>query len=129
MLKLLIWLSLALLFSTSTFFYQKNKMNIIEYKSNEFLEFEKNAKIKVDKAWDIHIKFLIEKWIGTKWYPLFFCIDNNYVFSNQFQPKMGKVSLNGLYIDANTGKIKYIIDSSKYINLKTMSGLDWYYKK
>ena len=42
------------MFSVSTFFYQnqkKNEINTIEYKTKEFLEFEKSAKINIDKAW------------------------------------------------------------------------------
>ncbi len=83
------------------------KHRVLFYDTPEYIEFEKDATIKIDSAWKMQKDFSKKNnQIPENW--LFFVIDENYVFTSNFQPKIPQASVNGLWVNSKTGKIKRI---------------------
>ena len=80
---------------------------VIVYNTSEYLEFEKNAKFKIDEAWKLQKEFSKNNnEIPENW--LFFIIDGNYVFSSNIQPQIPQVSVNGLWVNSKSGEVKKV---------------------
>ncbi|MDY3353204.1 hypothetical protein PG661_04085 [Riemerella anatipestifer] len=80
---------------------------IILYNTDEFKKFESNSVIKLEEAWDIQKKVAIKRNKNPKnW--LFFVIDDNYVFTSIFQPKIPEASIGGIWINSKTGEVKEV---------------------
>jgi len=98
-----------------------DEMEIIAYDTNEFEQFEKNATIKKEKAWELQLNYFQEKnkeISGT----LFFIVDNNYLFSTSYNPKIPEASLTGLYVNSETGETFFLENSTK---MQTASQFGW----
>lgn len=84
------------------------KMNIIYYESKEFKEFiDKNPKINLNKAWELHQKYYNKK-LNENIVRMNFIINNYYVFSEHVEYKLMEASIEGLWIHSNTGETKYV---------------------
>ena len=97
---------------------EDKKMEIIAYGTPEFDEFVKNAPISLDEAWGLQLKYYEEqnqKVIGS---PLFFIIDNKYIFTPYYNAKTLEVKIEGIAIDSKTGETNYI---NKKIKLEPTS--------
>lgn len=87
---------------------------IVAYGTEQFVLWQGSKKIKLNQAYDIHLKYLLNKNIKTslehiKTYPLSYCYDNFYVFSSVTNiHKFGVFNLSGLWVDANSGEINFI---------------------
>lgn len=93
--------------------YMKDN-NVIMYNSNEFKEFESKAKIKLKEAWEIQKEYAQnESKTPKNW--LFFVIDNNYVFTSIFQPKIPEASIGGIWVNSETGEVKEVTSN---VNLR-----------
>ncbi len=101
---------------------RKKKMEIIAYGTSEFDEFVKNAPISLDEAWELQLKYYEEqnqKVIGS---PLFFIIDDKYIFTPYYNAKTLEVKIEGVSINSKTGKTNYI---DKKIKLEPTSQFGW----
>ncbi|WP_129501787.1 hypothetical protein [Malaciobacter marinus] len=97
-------------------------MKIIAYGTPEFEEFVKKAPINLEKAWDLQLKYYEEneeKVIGS---PLFFIINDKYIFTPYYNPKIPEVKLSGVSIDSQTGEATYVNMKDK---LKPKSQFGW----
>lgn len=94
-------------------FLQKNK--VIYYGTNEFIEFEKNATIPLNKAWNIQKKYALDRNVNPENWLFFFVINDFYVFTSILQPKIPNASTGGIWVNSKTGEIKEIKSD---INLK-----------
>ncbi|AXX88406.1 hypothetical protein AMRN_2708 [Malaciobacter marinus] len=100
----------------------EDKMKIIAYGTPEFEEFVKKAPINLEKAWDLQLKYYEEneeKVIGS---PLFFIINDKYIFTPYYNPKIPEVKLSGVSIDSQTGEATYVNMKDK---LKPKSQFGW----
>lgn len=98
-----------------------DKMKIIAYDTKEFNFFEKKALIKKEKAWELHLNYYKsqnKEFFGT----LFFVIDDNYVFSTNYNPKIPEVSLTGVYVNSETGETMFKENNQK---LQPASQFGW----
>ena len=81
-----------------------DSMNIICFDTDKFVDFEMNAKINKEEAWDLQIEFCQQN--NLEWgSPLYFVLDGNYIFSKYVHSKMNRAGLNGIWVNANTGKV------------------------
>ncbi len=87
---------------------------VILYHTNEANSFIKKAKIKPSEAKKIQANFAFKNNNKPEMYS-FFIIDNYYVFTSYFQPKIPNASVKGIWVDAFTGEAKYV---KKNIKLK-----------
>ncbi len=111
---------IVLLLSSCT--KREDKMKIIAYGTAEFEEFVKKAPINLEKAWDLQLKYYEEneeKVIGS---PLFFIINDKYIFTPYYNPKIPEVKLSGVSIDSQTGEATYVNMKDK---LKPKSQFGW----
>lgn len=76
----------------------------------------------MDKAWELQIKYYIDNSEEETGAPLFFIIDNYYVFSPYRNAKIPEVRLEGICVNSNTGERKYIDNDKK---LKPKSQFGW----
>lgn len=122
MLKCIIILFVLFIFVISDLKSQNciKHMNVIYYGTSQFENFEVQAKIKKEDAWEIHQVYCLENKIesGT----LFFVIDGYYVFSPYYNPKVPEVYLTGVYVDSESGIVNYIKSKKK---LKSKSQFGW----
>jgi len=100
----------------------EEKMKIIPYGTTEFKEFVKNAPISLDEAWNLQLKYYEDKKEDKVGSPLFFIIDEYYVFSPYRNNKIPEVRLEGIWVDSKTGETKYIQNN---IKLKPKSQFGW----
>lgn len=89
------------------------QLNIIHYGTEAFKNFENNAPIKKEKAREICISFCDQKKIIGGNSPLFFIINGSYVFSPYYNSKIPEVTLTGIWVNANTGEVKFIKNIKK----------------
>ncbi|MCP1299506.1 hypothetical protein NK356_10030 [Chryseobacterium sp. S0630] len=80
---------------------------VILYETKEAGDFINTANIKPDEAKQIQAAFAIKNNKKPESYNLFI-IDNNYVFTSYFHPKVPEASTSGIWIDAKTGNAKYM---------------------
>jgi hypothetical protein len=100
------------------------KMNIIYYGSKNFKEFvNKQPKISLNKAWEIHQKHYNKK-LDEDIVRVNFIIDNYYVFSKDVNYKLMQASMSGLWVHSDTGKV-IVKNENKLINLYEQEG--WSY--
>ena len=99
-----------------------DKMEIIAYGTPEFEEFIKNAPISLNEAWDLQLKYYKDKNQEEVGAPIFFIINNHYVFSPYRNSKIPEVRLEGVWVNSNTGETKYIDNDKK---LKPKSQFGW----
>lgn len=84
-------------------------MNIIPYGTDEYNTYIKeNSKITKEEARNIKNNFIKENYNG-KIIGAFLCciIDDNYVFTNYYIPKLMESSTKGIWVNIKNGKIKY----------------------
>lgn len=111
---------IILIYAIITISCNSNKqeiMNIIHFDTDEFKKFEESVSIKKEDAWNLHKEFCKknkEEWGGA----LYFVVNGNYVFSNYAKPKMNQASLNGIWVDAKTGKISIVKNKEEVIQSK-----------
>ncbi|TWP27982.1 hypothetical protein ETU08_09705 [Apibacter muscae] len=86
--------------------YLKNH-KVIYYGTSEFNIFENNVQINKKEAYKLGLAYAKKNDLvmGNN---LFFVIDNYYAFTNHYIPKMPAASTKGIWINANTGEVKYI---------------------
>jgi hypothetical protein len=83
-----------------------NGHKIIRYGTTEFENFEKNAKIKKEEAWEMQKEITGKNQVlVTQW--LFFVIDKNYIFTTIVSSKKRQTELTGISINSETGEIKH----------------------
>jgi len=99
-----------------------SKMEVIEYNTPEFKEYIKNAPISLDKAWELQLKYLSDTNKEIVGSPLFFIINDKYLFTPYYNPKIPEVRIEGIVIDSITGDASYI---SETIKLKPKSQFGW----
>jgi uncharacterized lipoprotein NlpE involved in copper resistance len=87
-----------------TFFKEHS---VIFYATDVFDEFETKAKIKVDEAYQLQINFSKKNNVQSMAY-MFFVIDDYYVFTSYFHPKIPEASIRGIWIHSQTGETKYV---------------------
>ncbi|MGX5687144.1 hypothetical protein ACWKWW_21555 [Chryseobacterium cucumeris] len=80
---------------------------VILYETKEAEDFINTANIKPDEAKQIQAAFAIKNNKKPESYS-FFIIDNNYVFTSYFHPKVPEASTSGIWVDSKTGIAKYI---------------------
>lgn len=80
---------------------------VILYNANEAGDFINNANIKPEDAKQIQADFAIKNNKQPESYN-FFIIDNNYVFTSYFHPKVPEASTSGIWVDSETGIAKYM---------------------
>lgn len=112
----------GLLVSIITGCEEGKKMDIIYYGTSEFSEFIEKSEIKLDEAWDLQLKYYSDKSQEPIGSPLFFIINQQYLFSPYYNPKIPEVSIQGVAIDSITGKVEYINEN---IKLKPKSQFGW----
>lgn len=98
------------------------KMKVIAYGTSEFENYIKNAKVDLNEAWNLQLEYYSKhnkKAIGS---PLFFIIDDKYLFTPYFNPKIPEVKIEGVTVDINTAKVGYI---KRNIKLKPQSQFGW----
>lgn len=105
---------IMILSSILTFFGCKSKEKkfleehqVFFYNTNEYKEFEVGSKVKVKEALMIAYKFALEKNIHPM-SQMFFVVDNQYVFTSYFHPKIPDASTHGIWVNATSGQAKYI---------------------
>lgn len=89
-------------------------MNVICFDTEAFVEFEGKANVNKEKAWGLQIEFCKKnklEWGGA----LYFVIEGNYIFSDYAIPKMNRAGLNGIWVNANTGKVTRIENRTEVI--------------
>lgn len=126
--KIISLLIMVSIFSCSPKMSYVDGHEILKYGTKDFEEFEKNATIKKEKAWEIYYeRQRISQVHVMQW--LFFVIDKDYVFSGAVDPKTRKVELSGLRINSETGEVK--LQNSeimiKYENAFTLEGKGSYF--
>lgn len=107
-------IKIMILSSILTFLGCKNKEEkflethtVIFYNSPQYKEFEKTSKVKIKEANKIQANFAIKNDKEPEMYS-FFVVDNQYVFTSYFHPKIPDASTRGIWVDATTGEAKYI---------------------
>lgn len=96
-------------------------MNVICFDTEEFIDFERNAKINKEEAWLLQIEYCQQN--NLEWgSPLYFVLDGNYIFSEYVIPKMNRAGLNGIWVNANTGEVKKVEKKTEVIQSK---GYHW----
>lgn len=95
---------------------KNNDLDVIAYGTQAFELFEKKAAIKKEEAWKLVLDYCNlpndEKFII---YPkLFFIVNNNYVFTFYFNPKVPESNITGVYVNAETGEVTYHKDTRKF---------------
>ncbi|AZA59277.1 hypothetical protein EG349_11960 [Chryseobacterium shandongense] len=86
-------------------FLEKHK--VILYNTKEADNFINNSVVKPIEAKKLQADFAIKNNKDPEMYS-FFIIDNNYVFTSYFQPKIPNASVRGIWVNATTGKSKYV---------------------
>lgn len=86
-------------------FLQENK--VYYYDTKDFEEFEENAPIKLNRAWQIQKEYSKKNGqTPENW--LFFVVNDNYVFSSALNPKAAFVFLGGIWVNSKTGEAKKV---------------------
>ena len=80
---------------------------IIHYSTKDVGDCIKNAEIKPEEAKQIQADFTIRNNKQSESYH-FFILDNNYVFTSYFHPKVPESATNGIWVDSKTGIAKYM---------------------
>ena len=118
----------ALFLFTAAFFSCADKSGndakkIIEYGTREFENFAACAKIKPEKAWNMHYDFLKKKRGREPFFTkiLYVCVGDDYLFSSHFD-KMRRVSLSGVYVNSTTGETTFKKDNRKHKLQKRCDG-------
>jgi len=75
-------------------------------KANGFIN---NSVIKPMEASKIQEEFALKNNKAPEMYT-FFIVDNYYVFTSYFLPKIPNASIKGIWVDATTGKAKYVLE-------------------
>lgn len=101
---------------------EDNKIEIIAYGTSEFNEFVKNAPVSLDEAWELQLKYLSSEKQKTIGSPLFFIIDNKYIFTPYYNAKIPEVRVEGVIVDSKTGETDYV---KKNIRLRPVSQFGW----
>ena len=82
---------------------------VILYETKEAELFINNSVIKPMEASKIQEEFALKNNKAPEMYT-FFIVDNYYVFTSYFQPKIPNASIKGIWVDATTGKAKYVLE-------------------
>jgi hypothetical protein len=97
-------------------------MKVIAYGTPEFNTFIKNVKISPQEAWDIQLEYYKNNKMKTIGVPLFFIINDKYLFTPYYNPKIPEVTIKGVAVDSKTGFAEYI---NKKIKIKPKSQFGW----
>jgi len=101
---------------------EDNKIKVLKYNTPAFKQYIKNAPISLDKAWELQLKYLSDVKKEKVGSPLFFIINDKYLFTPYYNPKTPEVRIEGVVIDSRTGEAGYM---SKTIKLKPTSQFGW----
>ena len=82
---------------------------VILYDTKEAELFINNSVIKPMEASKLQEEFALKNNKAPEMYT-FFIVDNYYVFTSYFQPKIPNASIKGIWVDATTGKAKYVLE-------------------
>jgi hypothetical protein len=77
-----------------------DKMKVIAYGTPEFNMFVKNVKISPQEAWDIQLEYYKNNKMKTIGVPLFFIINDKYLFTPYYNPKIPEVTIKGVAVDS-----------------------------
>lgn len=111
--------SLIFLLNCNNHNYSKMKIDkskAVAYNKNSpiFQKWESTKKIKLEEAYRLHLDFssINQEKINlksTSGYPLFYAYDDFYIFSTvSYVHKIGIFNSSGIWVNANTGDVKYI---------------------
>ena len=82
---------------------------VILYDTKEAELFINNSVIKPMEASKIQREFTLKNNRHPEMHT-FFIVDNYYVFTSYFLPKIPNASIKGIWVDATTGKAKYVLE-------------------
>jgi len=87
--------------------------NIIEYGTKQFEDFVKTAKISPQEAYNIVMSAIEKIPDGTYATLLYICVNNEYHFTS-LANKVNYIKLSGFYVNATTGKYRFIQKNERY---------------
>ena len=97
-------------------------MKTIAYGTSEFDEFIDKAPITLDRAWELQLDYYRSSGSNPVGAPLFFIVDEAYLFTPYYNPKIPEVQLKGVAINSQTGTVAWV---DKKCKLKPVSQFGW----
>lgn len=87
---------------------KQDNVKVIAYGTHAFTEYVKNAPVSLDAAWKLQAQYDSDKEMKKIAAPLFFIINDKYLFTPYFNNKIPEVHLQGISVDCKSGKVAYI---------------------